>query len=85
MRVWRRAFFGAAVAAVAITAAWGSAQAADKTVGVSWRHFQEERWKIDEAGIKEVLEKAGLTLDTTESSPSDGIVMLAGLFAALPL
>ena len=30
-----------------------------KTVGVSWRHFQEERWKIDEAGIKEAWAKAG--------------------------
>ena len=26
-----------------------------KTVCVSWRHFQEERWRIDEAGIKEGL------------------------------
>jgi D-xylose transport system substrate-binding protein len=36
-----------------------AARAAD-TVGVSWRHFTEERWKIDEAGLKAVLDKAGL-------------------------
>ena len=32
-----------------------------KRVCVSWRHFQEERWRIDEAGIKSVLEPAGYT------------------------
>src|SRR5690242_11621112 len=30
-----------------------------KRVCVSWRHFQEERWRIDEAGIKSVLDPAG--------------------------
>jgi D-xylose transport system substrate-binding protein len=30
------------------------------TVAVSWKTFQEERWKTDEAAIKEVVEKAGL-------------------------
>ena len=33
-----------------------------KRVCVSWRHFQEERWRIDEAGIKSVLEPGGLHL-----------------------
>ena len=28
-------------------------------IGVSWRHFQEERWRIDEAGIKDELAKLG--------------------------
>ena len=32
-----------------------------KRVCVSWRHFQEERWRIDEAGIKSVLGPAGYT------------------------
>ena len=32
-----------------------------KRVCVSWRHFQEERWRIDEAGIKSVLDPAGYT------------------------
>ncbi|HEX2019763.1 MAG TPA: D-xylose ABC transporter substrate-binding protein, partial [Aurantimonas sp.] len=34
----------------------GSAAAQEgKTVGVSWSNFQEERWKTDEAAIKEAL------------------------------
>ncbi|MSU91270.1 substrate-binding domain-containing protein [Rhodobacteraceae bacterium 2CG4] len=35
------------------------APAQDITVGVSWYKFADERWKIDEAGIKSVLEEAG--------------------------
>ena len=31
----------------------------DITVGVSWFKFADERWKIDEAGIKDVLDAAG--------------------------
>lgn len=38
-----------------------AAAAGTKRIGVSWRHFQEERWKIDEAGVKSVLEPAGYT------------------------
>lgn len=50
---------GAALCAVLALQA-GAAWAADKhIVGVSWRHFQEERWRIDEAGIKEGLAAAG--------------------------
>ena len=36
-----------------------SAMAAGKTIAVSWKTFQEERWKTDEAAIKEVVEAAG--------------------------
>ncbi len=36
-----------------------SAMAADKTICVSWKTFQEERWKTDEAAIKAVVEAAG--------------------------
>ncbi len=50
----------AAVAAGAIFAA-DIAAAQEFTIGVSWRHFQEERWKIDEAGILSVLEAGGHT------------------------
>lgn len=32
---------------------------AETVVGVSWYKFADERWKIDEAGIKAVVEKAG--------------------------
>lgn len=36
-----------------------TAEAEDITVGVSWYKFADERWKIDEAGIKSVVEAAG--------------------------
>jgi D-xylose transport system substrate-binding protein len=36
-----------------------SAAAAGKTICVSWKTFQEERWKTDEAAIKAVVEAAG--------------------------
>jgi D-xylose transport system substrate-binding protein len=35
--------------------------AGTKQICVSWRHFQEERWRIDEAGIKSVLDPSGYT------------------------
>ena len=35
------------------------AEAAGKTICVSWKVFQEERWKTDEAAIKAVVEAAG--------------------------
>ena len=37
----------------------GSAFAAGKTIGVSWKVFQEERWKRDEAVIKQIVEANG--------------------------
>jgi D-xylose transport system substrate-binding protein len=42
-----------------LTIADEAAAAGAKRICVSWRHFQEERWRIDEAGIKSVLEPAG--------------------------
>ena len=58
----RRTFLGV-VAALSLSGPLaGPALAAGKTVGVSWRHFQEERWRIDEAGIKSVLEPGRLHL-----------------------
>ena len=36
-----------------------AALAKDIMVGVSWSNFQEERWKTDEAAIKQILDKAG--------------------------
>jgi len=35
------------------------AVAKDKTIGVSWKIFQEERWKTDEAIIKKIVEANG--------------------------
>jgi D-xylose transport system substrate-binding protein len=46
---------GAAVAMMTCAAA------AQDTVGVSWRYFQDERWKIDEAAMKSVFDKAGVS------------------------
>ena len=37
----------------------GSAMAAGKTIAVSWKIFQEERWKTDEAIIKKIVEDNG--------------------------
>jgi D-xylose transport system substrate-binding protein len=37
----------------------GQAMAAGKTIGVSWKVFQEERWKRDEAVIKKIVEANG--------------------------
>ncbi|MFL5337605.1 MAG: substrate-binding domain-containing protein, partial [Geminicoccaceae bacterium] len=58
MKYIRRTMMAAAAAGL-LTLTAGAIGAQAKTVGVSWRHFQEERWKIDEAGIKEALAKAG--------------------------
>ena len=47
-----------------------SAMAAGKTIAVSWKTFQEERWKTDEAAIRAVVEAAGNnTSRPTPSSP----------------
>ena len=55
-----RKFATATLAAVGMTFALSAtAAAADKTICVSWKTFQEERWKTDEAAIKAVVEAAG--------------------------
>ena len=51
MRYIRREMMAVAAAGL-LTLTAGAAVTQAKTVGVSWRHFQEERWRIDEAGIK---------------------------------
>lgn len=42
----------------------------DLTVGVSWSNFQEERWKTDEAAIREALEAAGAEYISTDAQSS---------------
>ena len=67
MKISRRllALTAALCAGVALTGfgnfafSQASAAAGSKKICVSWRHFQEERWRIDEAGIKSVVEPAG--------------------------
>ncbi len=58
-------------AAVAGTAFTTSALAQDgPTVGVSWSNFQEERWKTDEAAIREALDAAGATYISADAQSS---------------
>ena len=47
-----------------------AALAQDLTVGVSWSNFQEERWKTDEAAIKEALDAAGAKYVSTDAQSS---------------
>ncbi|SFA89115.1 xylose-binding protein [Poseidonocella pacifica] len=63
----RKAFLAAALASSALTTA---AFAQDITVGVSWSNFQEERWKTDEAAIKEALDAAGAAYISSDAQSS---------------
>ena len=66
-----RKFVAAALAGVAMSFAFSAvAEAKDKTICVSWKTFQEERWKIDEAAIKAVVEAAGNTYVSTDAQGS---------------
>ncbi len=50
---------------------------------MSWRYFQDERWKIDEAAMKAVLKDAGLTyvgIDA-QGDPQKQIADVEGLIA----
>jgi D-xylose transport system substrate-binding protein len=47
-----------------------SAEAAGNTICVSWKTFQEERWKTDEAAIKAVVEAAGDKFIATDAQTS---------------
>jgi D-xylose transport system substrate-binding protein len=47
-----------------------AAMAADLVVGVSWSNFQEERWKTDEAAIKEALAAAGAQYISADAQTS---------------
>ena len=44
--------------------------AAGKTIAVSWKTFQEERWKTDEAAIKAAVEGAGNKYISTDAQGS---------------
>ncbi len=47
-----------------------AAIAADLVVGVSWSNFQEERWKTDEAAIKDALKAAGAKYISADAQTS---------------
>ena len=64
-------FATAFMAGVAMSLAFaGAAAAKDKTIAVSWKTFQEERWKTDEAAIKAVVEAAGDKYISTDAQGS---------------
>jgi D-xylose transport system substrate-binding protein len=64
-------FAAAILAGAAMTLALGAvAEAKDKTIAVSWKTFQEERWKTDEAAIKAVVEAAGDKYVSTDAQTS---------------
>jgi D-xylose transport system substrate-binding protein len=72
--------------AMLATAMGGVASAAGKTIAVSWKTFQEERWKGDEATIKAAVEAAG---DKYISSDAQGSAQkqaadIEGLIAQKP-
>jgi len=58
-----------ATAAIALAAS-APAFAGGKTIAVSWKTFQEERWKTDEAAIKKVVEAAGDKFVSTDAQGS---------------
>ncbi len=61
-----------ALAATAAAIFSGSVFAEGKTVGVSWKVFQEERWKRDEAVIKEIVEANGDKYISADAQGSAG-------------
>ena len=56
--------------ALVATAMGGVAHAAGKTIAVSWKTFQEERWKTDDAAIKAAVEAAGDKYITADAQGS---------------
>ena len=56
--------------AMMLGASSAASLAAGKTIAVSWKTFQEERWKTDEAAIKAAVEAAGNTYISTDAQGS---------------
>ncbi len=59
-----------AAAAASMTFAGVALAQEGPVVGVSWSNFQEERWKTDEAAIREALEAAGATYISSDAQSS---------------
>ncbi|MEZ5666571.1 MAG: substrate-binding domain-containing protein [Alphaproteobacteria bacterium] len=61
-----------------------AALAQDKVIGVSWRHFQEERWRIDERGILDALEGPGWEYVSADAQadPQKQITDIEGLISS---
>jgi D-xylose transport system substrate-binding protein len=56
--------------AIILSASSTTVMAAGKTIAVSWKTFQEERWKTDEAAIRAVVEAAGNTYVSADAQGS---------------
>ncbi len=66
-----RKFATAMLAGVALSMTLSvAAKAEGKIIGVSWSNFQEERWKTDEAAMKEAIEAAGNTYISADAQSS---------------
>ena len=65
----RNSLIALSAGALLLSASALPALAGGKKIAVSWKTFQEERWKTDEAAIKAVVEKAG---DTYISADAQG-------------
>ncbi len=61
---------GVVIALTVLLAGASIAFAKQPTVGVSWSNFQEERWKTDEAAIKQELEKLGAKYISADAQAS---------------
>ena len=74
MRNLKTLAYGAMLSALSgalIVGAWGTpAEAAGKKIAASWKTFQEERWKTDDATIKKIVEAAGDTYISTDAQGS---------------
>ncbi len=57
-------------AGLMLGASTGAVLAEGKTIAVSWKTFQEERWKTDEAAIKAAVEAAGNKYISTDAQGS---------------
>jgi len=66
----KRTVLAIAAGALMLGASVTSVLAAGKTIAVSWKTFQEERWKTDEAAIKAVVEAAGNKYISTDAQGS---------------
>ena len=65
--------FSCALIAASVAALFaGNVFAEGKVVGISWKVFQEERWKRDEAVIKEIVEANGDTYISADAQGSAG-------------
>jgi D-xylose transport system substrate-binding protein len=60
----------ASLLAASFTAMQNATAQKQLIVGVSWYNFQEERWKIDEAGIKGALDKSGAAYVAADAQSS---------------